>query len=135
MYVAKYNTIKCSHVGLPTMSDYLVAYATIPDRPAFRNDLRGSYFILELDEVFRKLAEKEQLIDILTEVNRKMAKRTFDGGQYKQQPHFVSALRKKLYLHPGKQIKYCMMLDLRHISLLSNSNCLLSKFKVLATTS
>ena len=84
------------------MSDYLIAYPTDRNSPAFRSSIKGSYFIRDLDEVFRKMAEKEQLIDMLTEVNRKMAERTIQGGKYKQQPHFVSALRKKLYLHPGK---------------------------------
>lgn len=96
------DSINILYVGLPTMSDYLIAYATIPNRPAFRNDDEGSYFILELDEVFRKMAAKEQLIDMLTEVNRRMADRRFKRGKYKQQPHFVSALRKKLYFNPGK---------------------------------
>ncbi|XP_065900593.1 caspase-14-like isoform X2 [Dysidea avara] len=90
-------------ITLPTMSDYLVAFATDHNRPAFRNTEKGSYFIVELNEVFKKMAEKEQLIDMLTEVNRKIAEGTYDGGKFKQQPHFVSALRKKLYLHPVSQ--------------------------------
>jgi len=88
-------------ITLPTMSDYLIAYPTDRNSKAFRSSIKGSYFIIDLDEVFRKMAEKEQLIDLLTEVNRKMAERTFRDGKYKQQPHFVSALRKKLYLYPG----------------------------------
>jgi len=87
---------------LPTMSDFLVAYATLPERPAYRSPKKGSYFVVELDDVFRKMAKREQLIDMLTEVNRRIAVGEYTDENLKQ-PGFFSALRKKLYLYPGKQ--------------------------------
>jgi len=91
---------------LPTMSDYLIAYATSYNHVAYRNEKDGSHFINVLTNVFQRMAKKEQLIDMLTEVNREMADRTFNEGKgkenRKQQPQFVSALRMKLYLHPGE---------------------------------
>jgi len=84
------------------MSDYLLAYSTIPGNVSWRNCSTGSWFIYTLVSVFKDNADKEHLLDMLTEVNRKMTDLELGSGRYKQQPEPVTGLRKKLYFNPGK---------------------------------
>ncbi|XP_065902727.1 caspase-7-like isoform X2 [Dysidea avara] len=87
---------------LPTMSDYILAYSTIPGSVSWRNSATGSWFIYTLVGVFKDNAHKEHLLDMLTEVNRRMTELRLGSGGYKQQPEPVTGLRKKLYFNPGK---------------------------------
>ena len=84
------------------MSDYLLSYSTIPGHVSWRNKKTGSWFIYTLANVFKDNATKEHLIDMLTEVNRKVAALELGGGIYRQQPEPVTHLQKKLYLFPGQ---------------------------------
>ena len=101
------STYNIAHVfsstgTLPTMSDYLLAYSTIPGNVSWRNSVTGSWFIYTLVGVFKDNAHKEHLIDMLTEVNRRMTALELGSGRFKQQPEPVTALRKKLYFNPGQ---------------------------------
>lgn len=84
------------------MSDYLLAYSTIPGYVSWRNSASGSWFISTLVTVFKDNAHKEHLLDMLTEVNRRITQLQLGSGGYKQQPEPVTGLRKKLYFNPGK---------------------------------
>ncbi len=48
-----------------------------------------------------ELAKKEHLMDILTEVNRKVAEEFQSKGRNKQIPGPVTMLTRKLYFRPG----------------------------------
>ena len=87
---------------LPTEADYLLAYATIPGYVSWRNNKNGSWFISALVNVFLEMADKEHLLNMLTEVNRRVAEE-FEStcGKNKQVPEPVSRLTKKLYFNPG----------------------------------
>ena len=88
---------------LPAEADYLLAYATIPGYVSWRNNENGSWFVSALVNVFIEMGDKEHLMDMLTEVNRRVAEE-FESrsGKNKQVPEPVSRLRKKLYFRPGK---------------------------------
>ena len=89
--------------ALPAEADYLLAYATIPGYVSWRNNENGSWFVSALVNVFMEMADKEHLLDMLTEINRRVAEE-FESrsGKNKQVPEPVSRLRKKLYFRPGK---------------------------------
>lgn len=81
----------------------MLAYATIPGYVSWRNNERGSWFVSTLVDVIMEMASKEHLIDMLTEVNRRVTEefKSTQGGN-KQVADSVSRLRKRLYFNPGK---------------------------------
>nr|ACM46824.1 caspase 3/9 [Patiria pectinifera] len=88
---------------LPSQSDMLLAFATVPGFVSWRNSERGSWFVQALSEVFLEHANKEDLLSMMTRVNNKVA-RAFESssGRNKQIPAPVTMLRKKLYFNPGR---------------------------------
>ena len=87
---------------LPSEADYLLAYATIPGYVSWRNNQNGSWFVSALVSVFMEMADKVHLLDMLTEVNRRVAEEfESTSGKRKQVPEPVSRLRKRLYFNPG----------------------------------
>ncbi|XP_071482106.1 caspase-3-like [Diadema antillarum] len=87
---------------LPTQSDVLLAYATVPGFVSWRNADRGSWFVQALTEVFLRSAHSQDLLSMMTEVNNLVA-RAFesDSGRYKQMPAPQTMLTKKLFFFPG----------------------------------
>ena len=83
---------------LPAEADFLLAYATIPGYVSWRNNKIGSWFISTMVKVFDEMADKEHLMDMLVEVNQRVAEE-FESrsGRCKQMPESVCRLRKKLY--------------------------------------
>ncbi|XP_071945612.1 caspase-7-like [Antedon mediterranea] len=87
---------------LPSHSDMLLAYATVPGYVSWRNSERGSWFVQALTETFLQHAREEDLLSMLTMVNNKVA-RAFESssGRNKQMPAPVTMLTKKLFFFPG----------------------------------
>ena len=84
----------------PNISDYLVAYSTIPGHVSFRNAKNGSVFIHNLVKVFRKHATNEDVITMLERVSNEVTKYEPQGGGLqvsRQSPELRSALRGKVY--------------------------------------
>ena len=87
--------------ALPTEADYIIAYATLPGYVSWRNSEYGSWFIKALTDTMFEAAGKEHFLDILTEVNRRVAEEFQSKGRNKQMPAPVTMLRRKLYFRPG----------------------------------
>ncbi|XP_071502752.1 caspase-3-like [Diadema antillarum] len=87
---------------MPTQSDILLAYATVPGYVSWRNSEKGSWFIQALTEVMLQNASQEDMLSMMTMVNGKVA-RAFESssGRHKQMPAPVTMLTKKLYFFPG----------------------------------
>ncbi|XP_030834961.1 caspase-7-like [Strongylocentrotus purpuratus] len=88
---------------VPSQSDMLLAYATVPGFVSWRNSERGSWFIQALTETIIQHARDEDLLSMITMVNGKVA-RAFESssaGRHKQMPAPVTMLTKKLYFFPG----------------------------------
>ena len=56
----------------PNISDYLVAYSTIPGHVSFRNNKIGSIFISTLVEIIKQYASDEDLITMLERITDKV---------------------------------------------------------------
>lgn len=91
----------------PSDADFLVAYSTCEGRYSWRNRFLGSWFIQDLVEVFLAQSYKEDIIALLTEVNRLNAYKRKSNDQTdprfhqkKQIPCFASTLTKQLFLTP-----------------------------------
>ena len=86
---------------LPTEADFVMAYATMPGYVSWRSSGSGSRFIKTFTETMHEEAKNEHFLDILTEVNRRVADLSDKSGKRKQMPAPVTMLRRKLYFRPG----------------------------------
>ena len=83
----------------PSEKDFLVCLATIPGHVSYRNTELGSWFIGVLVDKLERLHEKEDLMSILTVVNRKLSKESERSlGKSCGQISFpITTLLKKVY--------------------------------------
>eukprot|EP00057_Strongylocentrotus_purpuratus_P035470 XP_799258.3 PREDICTED: caspase-3 isoform X2 [Strongylocentrotus purpuratus] len=96
------DSFASSRSKVPSQSDMLLAYATVPGFVSWRNAERGSWFIQALTETILQHAGEEDLLSMITMVNGKVA-RAFESssGRHKQMPAPVTMLTKKLFFCPG----------------------------------
>ena len=87
--------------ALPTEADFLLAYATVPGYVSWRNSEYGSWFIKAFVDVVYEQAKTEHLMDMLIEVNRRVAEDFQSKGRNKQIPAPTCLLTRKLYFRPG----------------------------------
>lgn len=80
-------------------ADVLIANSTISGYASFRNPRQGSRFVRCVVEVFQEFAGHEDLLSMLTMVNRRIS----EMGEYgtKQVSEPSSTLTKKLFFWPG----------------------------------
>ena len=93
------DSIPTAHASI---SDYLVAYSTIPGHVSFRNNKIGSIFIHTLVKTFRQHAADEDLITMLERVTNEVTKYQPQGDKQqdsKQSPELRFALRGKIYFN------------------------------------
>jgi len=86
----------------PPETDFLLAFATVPGYVSFRSPTSGAFFIQELVEVIEKYHGSHHLLDMLTEVTRRVIdhqNREFDPARDRVQvPAPTHTLTKLLYL-------------------------------------
>ncbi|XP_044178990.1 uncharacterized protein LOC114974816 [Acropora millepora] len=86
----------------PPETDFLLAFATVPGYVSFRSPTFGAFFIQELVEVIEKYHGSHHLLDMLTEVTRRVIdhqNREFDPARDRVQvPAPTHTLTKLLYL-------------------------------------
>ncbi|XP_074622863.1 caspase-3-like [Acropora palmata] len=86
----------------PPETDFLLAFATVPSYVSLRSPTSGAFFIQELVEVIEEYHGSRHLLDMLTEVTRRVIdhqNRAFDPTRYRVQvPAPTHTLTKLLYL-------------------------------------
>ena len=89
----------------PTHADFLYAYATVDEYVSYRHGQEGSYFVCGLLKAFRERATRDHLLDILTNVNKRVSDMvaTLPASEdkteikdFKQASEFKSTLLKKV---------------------------------------
>ncbi|XP_077580810.1 caspase-8 isoform X2 [Stigmatopora nigra] len=84
---------------VPSDADFLLGMATVPECKSFRHRLTGSIYIQELCKQLQQSAEsqeKEDILTVLTRVNREVSKRDFLAHKQMPQPNYT--LTKRLVL-------------------------------------
>ena len=82
---------------IPTHADFLYSYATVEGYVSYRNEALGSYYVRAVVEAFRERAIHDDLVDILTIVNRKVSEMKISYAKtFKQMPEYKSTLLKKV---------------------------------------
>lgn len=79
--------------------DMLLGYSTFPGKVAWRNAVKGSFYIDAVVDVFKEFAASEDVFSMLVKVNQKVLENVTKNGQV-QIPAPVVTLTKKLYLLP-----------------------------------
>ncbi|XP_075045587.1 caspase-3-like [Mixophyes fleayi] len=87
-----------SAIEIPNEADFLYAYSTPPGYFAWRNSVDGSWFIQSLCKVLLEHGNKLELLQILTQVNHKVAIEYESSIGGKEMPCFASMLTKNVYL-------------------------------------
>ncbi|XP_067022084.1 uncharacterized protein [Acropora muricata] len=86
----------------PPEADFLLAFATVPGYVSFRSPTSGAFFIQELVEVIEKYHGSHHLLDMLTEVTRRVIdhqNREFNSAAYRVQvPAPTHTLTKLFFL-------------------------------------
>ncbi|KAM7535565.1 hypothetical protein Aperf_G00000102761 [Anoplocephala perfoliata] len=82
---------------LPSMSDFIIVYSTLPGFVSWRSETEGSWFIQILVEVFRKYASTLHVLDLLTEVNRRLVEESQER-EFKQITQQSHTLTRPFYL-------------------------------------
>ena len=93
----------------PSISDYLVAYSTIPGHVSYRNNNNGSIYISTLVKIFRRFSADEDLITILERVTDEVIRYEPQGYRLRnsrQIPEVHSTLRGKVYFNTAGKCKY-----------------------------
>lgn len=87
------------NIVLPKNSDVIAVYATSEGEVAMRNNKDGSWYVQEFVDVMKKYHKKQHFLDLLVEVNRRVAEKTSEeNGITKIMPDIRSQLRKQLFL-------------------------------------
>ena len=80
-------------------ADILMAYSTVSGYLSYRSEYDGSRFVQCIVEVFREFAGHEDLLSMLSMVNKKMSEM---GNKYSKQVSApTTTLTRKLYFWPG----------------------------------
>lgn len=92
---------KSRHHSTPILNkaDFLIAYSTLPDYVSWRNLSTGSLFISSLIAIFRKNANRDHILDMLTKTNHHLSLKTASNN-CKQICQVIETLRHKVYFKP-----------------------------------
>lgn len=91
---------------LPAGADFLVCYSVAEGHCSHRETVRGSWYVQDLCEMLRRFGSSLEFTELLTLVNRSVARRRVDVCRdpsaigKKQVPCFASMLTKKLHFFP-----------------------------------
>jgi len=85
----------------PSYEDMFVSYSTIPTYVAYRNNLKGSWFIQCLCKVFMKYSCEEDLLTMLQRVTQELKVYCTTKGEKQINETLLRGVSKKLFFNPG----------------------------------
>uniref|UniRef100_M3XMC8 Caspase 10 n=2 Tax=Mustela putorius furo TaxID=9669 RepID=M3XMC8_MUSPF len=92
--------------SIPNEADFLLGLATVPGYKALRHMVDGSWYIQSLCHHLKSLVPRnEDILSILTVVNRDVSQKADSKGKWKQMPQPAFTLRKKL-VFPVPPVKF-----------------------------
>ncbi|XP_039631145.1 caspase-14-like isoform X2 [Polypterus senegalus] len=83
---------------LPTTSDTLVVYASMPGYVAIRNPVLGSRLITEMTTIFETFSDQHHIVDLFTMVNERLV-HNYNRKDLKSTMVLESTLTRSLYLN------------------------------------
>ena len=92
-------------LALPLEADFMYAYSTVPGYYSWRNEMRGSWFVEALVQVFRDNAHKMDVMRMLMGVNdiisvRKSRSGDIEANSKSQIASIITQMRKDFFMFP-----------------------------------
>ena len=92
-------------LALPVEADFMYAYSTVPGYYSWRNEMRGSWFVEALVQVFRDNAHKMDVMRMLMGVNdiisvRKSRSGDIEANSKSQIASIITQMRKDFFMFP-----------------------------------
>merc|ERR1711976_439247 len=85
----------------PSFEDIFVSFATIPTYVAYRNNLKGSWFVQCLCRVFMQFSCSENLDTLLLRVTQELRAYCTTRGEKQINETLLRGVTKKLFFNPG----------------------------------
>lgn len=85
----------------PSYEDIFVSYATIPSYVAYRNNIKGSWFVQCLCRVFMQYSCEEDLVTLLARVTQQLKTYCTSRGEKQVNETLLRGVTKRLYFNPG----------------------------------
>ncbi|XP_075385125.1 caspase-8 isoform X2 [Tenrec ecaudatus] len=82
---------------IPDDADFLLGMATVNNYVSYRSPLDGTWYIQSLCKELRERCPRDDILTILTEVNKEVSSKDDKKNMGKQMPQPTFTLRKKLY--------------------------------------
>lgn len=90
----------------PSFEDIFVSFATIPAYVAYRNNLKGSWFVQCLCRIFMKFSCSEDLETLLLRVTQELRAYCTTKGEKQINETLLRGVTRKLYFNPGLPHSY-----------------------------
>jgi len=85
----------------PSYEDIFVSYATIPSYVAYRNNMKGSWFVQCLCKVFMKHSCEEDLVSLLARVTQQLKTYCTSRGEKQVNETLLRGVTRRLFFNPG----------------------------------
>merc|ERR1719189_2399212 len=85
----------------PSFEDMFVSFATIPTYVAYRNNLKGSWFVQCLCRIFMKYSGAEDLDTLLLRVTQELRAYCTTKGEKQINETLLRGVTRKLFFNPG----------------------------------
>lgn len=85
----------------PSYEDMFVSFATIPTYVAYRNNMKGSWFIQCLCKVFMRYSCEEDLVALLLRVSKELKVFCTTRGEKQINETLLRGVTRKLFFNPG----------------------------------
>ncbi|KAI4470577.1 caspase [Holotrichia oblita] len=95
-----YSISSISLSDYPLPPDVLLCYSSVEGMKAYRNTVKGSWFIQEVCRNFMMYGRRDDVISLFTRVAKCVS--TYTHIETKQMPSFISTLSRKFYLSKSK---------------------------------
>eukprot|EP00088_Acartia_fossae_P065231 TRINITY_DN8041_c0_g1_i1.p1 TRINITY_DN8041_c0_g1~~TRINITY_DN8041_c0_g1_i1.p1 ORF type:complete len:472 (+),score=102.62 TRINITY_DN8041_c0_g1_i1:123-1538(+) len=85
----------------PSYEDMIISYATIPGYVAYRNNVKGSWFIQSICKIFMEHCHEEDLVTLMQRVSQELSTYGTVKGEKQMCETLLRGLKKKIYFNPG----------------------------------
>jgi len=98
----------------PSFEDMIVSYATIPGFVAYRNNVKGSWFVQSFCKVFMEFCHQEDLVTLLHRVSQELKTYCTVKGEKQMCETLLRGVYKKVFFNPGLADGSRVYTELRH---------------------
>jgi len=99
----------------PSFEDMIVSYATIPGFVAYRNNVKGSWFVQSFCKVFMEYCHEEDLVTLLHRVSQQLKTYCTIKGEKQMCETLLRGVYRKIFFNPGLADSSRVLIDGRNL--------------------